>query len=168
MSDPTLVRGYTGPLSGNAQLAAPVLVSLTLWTLDTADPCKCLKAQQAEASQSLARQLLRLQSGSDMLKISIIENETRIRLTLEGKLVAPWTGELKNVCRDNESELKHRELVIDVRGLTVISKEGEDVLLALMIQGAKFRGRGVFTKQILKQLARRAYPHRSEGKTWQE
>ena len=38
----------------------------------------------------------------------------------------------------------------------MISQEGEDVLLALMLQGAKFRGSDVFTKQILKQLSRRA------------
>ena len=167
MSDPTLVRGYTGPLSSHAQFAAPVIVSLTLWTLDTADTCKCLKHNELRPP-SLWHGSCFVCNRDPTLKISTIENETRIHLILEGKLVTPWTGELRNVCKDNESELKHRELVIDVRGLTVISKEGEDVLLALMIQGAKFRGRGVFTKQILKQLARRARPHRSEGKTWQE
>jgi hypothetical protein len=91
-----------------------------------------------------------------MLKISIIENGTRRQVILGGKLVKPWTDELRNVCKSNESESEHRELVVDVRGLTVISLEGEDVLLALMLQGARFRGSDLFTKQILKQLARRA------------
>ena len=91
-----------------------------------------------------------------MLRVSIIENGIRFQLVLEGKLVAPWTDELKRFCNGNQGEGRHRELVVDVRGLTVISKEGEDVLLALMLQGASFRGSDVFTKQILKQLARRA------------
>lgn len=91
-----------------------------------------------------------------MLKISIIENETKLHLVLEGKLVSPWTDELKNICQKAASDLDHRELVIDLRGVTIISADGEDVLLALMVQGAKFRGSDVFTKQILKQLARRA------------
>jgi len=91
-----------------------------------------------------------------MLKISISETETRLRVVLEGKLVAPWTDELRNVCQGPASELDHRELVIDVRGVSVISADGEDVLLAFMTRGAKFRGTGVFTKQVLKQLARRA------------
>ena len=100
-----------------------------------------------------------------MLRISIIENETKRQLVLEGKLVEPWTDELKNICKSNGSESEHRALVVDVRGLTVISQEGEDVLLALMLQGARFRGSDVFTKQILKQLARRAEQCGQENKT---
>ena len=91
-----------------------------------------------------------------MLRVSIIEKETSLQLLLEGKLVAPWTDELKTFCNGNQGEGRYRELIVDVRGLTVISKEGEDVLLALMLQGARFRGSDVFTKQILKQLAQRA------------
>ena len=92
----------------------------------------------------------------DMLKISIIENETKCHLVLEGKLVPPWTDELKKVCAGFEVGLNHTELVIDVRGLTIISREGEDVLLSLMLQGARFRGTDVFTSQVLRQLAKRA------------
>ena len=94
--------------------------------------------------------------GNGMLKISISETDYRRRVVLEGKLVAPWTDELRNVCQQDTSEPDHHELVIDVRGVTLISADGEDVLLAFMVRGAKFRGTGVFTKQILKQLARRA------------
>jgi hypothetical protein len=91
-----------------------------------------------------------------MLRISIVESGTRRQLVLEGKLVPPWTDELKNVCQRNQSGSEHCELVIDVRGLTVLSQEGEDLLLALILQGARFRGSDLFTKQILKQLARQA------------
>ena len=93
---------------------------------------------------------------TDMLKISIIQNETRCQLVLEGKLLPPWTDELKSVCSGRQIRFDTGELVVDIRGLTVISREGEDVLLTLMQQGAKFRGTDVFTRQILKQLARRA------------
>ena len=91
-----------------------------------------------------------------MLKISTIENETRRLLVLEGKLIAPWTEELKKLCQKSPTDGDHRELVIDVNGVTVISMEGEDALLSLMARGAKFRGGGIFVKQVLKQLARRA------------
>ena len=93
---------------------------------------------------------------TDMLKISIIQNETKCQLVLEGKLLPPWTDELKSLCSGRQIRFDRGELVVDIRGLTVISREGEDVLLALMQQGAKFRGADVFTRQILKQLARRA------------
>jgi len=91
-----------------------------------------------------------------MLKISTIENPTKCLLVLEGKLLPPWTDELVNICRERRLRANLGELVIDIRGLTVISREGEDVLLSLIVEGAKFRGTDVFTRQILKQLAKRA------------
>lgn len=92
-----------------------------------------------------------------MLKISIIESKARRQLVLEGKLVAPWTDELISAFDRNSKSSDNRELIVDVRGLTVISKDGEEVLLSLIVQGAKFRGSDVYTKQMLKHLARRAH-----------
>jgi hypothetical protein len=90
-----------------------------------------------------------------MLKISIKNSKTRRLLVLEGKLAAPWTNELSSICDSSGSDLAGRELAIDVRGVTDISSDGEEALLCLMVQGAKFRGAGVFMKEVLKQLARR-------------
>jgi hypothetical protein len=42
-----------------------------------------------------------------------------------------------------------------VKGLTTITEDGENVLLELMKEGASFRSSGVFTKQILKRMARK-------------
>jgi hypothetical protein len=91
-----------------------------------------------------------------MLKISIVENRTQIRLVLEGKLVAPWAGELRPACEKAKADLGDRELVVEVKNLIAINQAGENVLLELMEEGVKFRGYGVFTKHILKQLACRA------------
>jgi hypothetical protein len=91
-----------------------------------------------------------------MLKISVIEGDTKLLLVLEGKLVAPWTDELETVYQGAIKDVDHRELIVDVRGLTVISTDGEEVLLALMVQGARFRASDLFMKEVLKQLARRA------------
>ena len=90
-----------------------------------------------------------------MLKISIVEGRKQRRLVVEGKLVAPWCDDLKAACERAGSGLNGRELVIDLQNLTTISQQGENVLLELMKQGAKCRGCGVFTNEILKQVARR-------------
>jgi hypothetical protein len=89
-----------------------------------------------------------------MLKISVRDTRRRRRLILEGKLIAPWTAELKTACDKARASLDGRDFVIDVGHLTVISREGENLLLELMNDGVKFRSYGVFTKEILKQLAR--------------
>lgn len=91
-----------------------------------------------------------------MLKISIKDSETRRLLVLEGQIIPPWTKVLSEAAHeDRANQLADCELVIDLRGVTDISADGEETLYRLMVQGAKFRGGGVFVKQVLKRLARR-------------
>ncbi|MEG9435782.1 hypothetical protein JAO29_06350 [Edaphobacter sp. HDX4] len=90
-----------------------------------------------------------------MLKITNIEEEEQLRVVVEGKLIAPWTTELKNACEQARTQLKGRKLVVEMQRLTVISQEGEDILLDLMNDGVEVCGSGLFTREILKQLARK-------------
>jgi anti-anti-sigma regulatory factor len=90
-----------------------------------------------------------------MLKISILEGKNQRRLVAEGKLAAPWCNELKAACERAGSGLNGRELVIDLKNITTISRQGEDLLLELMKQGVGFGECGVYTSEILKQVARR-------------
>lgn len=91
-----------------------------------------------------------------MLKISIIENAYRRQVVLEGKLVAPWTNELRNFGQKSPVDGDHKELVIDLRSVTDLSAEGEDVLMVLMGKGARFRVSGVFMREVLKSISRRS------------
>ena len=89
------------------------------------------------------------------MKISIIDSRTHRRLVLEGKLVGPWADELRPAWERAKAELGGRELVVEVKNLIVINQAGENVLLELMREGVKVRGCGVFTRHVLKVLARR-------------
>jgi hypothetical protein len=91
-----------------------------------------------------------------MLKISTLETPSHRRLVVEGKLIGPWAAELRNAWRKATADHNGHELVVDVKGLTAISEDGESVLLELMKEGARFRSSGVFTTWILKRLARKA------------
>jgi len=91
-----------------------------------------------------------------MLKISIIECHTQRLLIVEGRLVGPWVAELRGACEKANTDLFGRKLVIHMRHVTAISQEGENALFELIQQGVKFRCHGVFTKHVLKQVARRA------------
>jgi hypothetical protein len=90
-----------------------------------------------------------------MLRISIIDGRNQRRLVLEGKLIAPWAAELRPAYQQAAAGLDGRELVVEVKNMTAINQAGENVLFELIRQGVKFRGYGVFTKHILKQIARR-------------
>jgi hypothetical protein len=54
--------------------------------------------------------------------------------------------------------------VIDLKNLTAISEDGETALLELLSEEIKFCASGVFTKHVLKQLARRTRQNREETK----
>ena len=99
-----------------------------------------------------------------MMKISTLDGRTQRRLVLEGKLVAPWADELIPACEKAKTDLGDRELVVEVKNLTTIDQASENVLLELMNSGVKLRGCGVFTRHILKQLARRADKNHKEMK----
>jgi hypothetical protein len=91
-----------------------------------------------------------------MLKISIIEGRRQRRLIVEGKLVEPWTAELKSACKKAQADLHDRELVVEMKYVTTISQGAENALLELMSSGVRFSSDGIFTKHVLKQLSRRA------------
>ena len=90
-----------------------------------------------------------------MFKISVIDTPAQRRLILEGKLIAPWTTELRSFCDKAKADLNQRELVIDIKQLTAISQEGENLLFELLKKGMVMRSAGLFTKQVLTQLNRR-------------
>ena len=91
-----------------------------------------------------------------MLKISLVDSARQRRVIVEGRLMAPWTTELRNACQDARADLRGRELVIEMKHVTTINQEGENVILELINGGIRFRCHGVFTKHVVKELTRRA------------
>jgi hypothetical protein len=91
-----------------------------------------------------------------MLKISLVDNPRQRRVIVEGKLIAPWTAELRNACQQASADLHGRKLVIEMKHITTISQEGENVILELINGGTRFRCHGLFTKHVVKELTRRA------------
>jgi len=98
-----------------------------------------------------------------MLRISIVDTRSQRRLVVEGKLVPPWTTELRTAYDNANTDLGSRELVVDLKNLTVISHEGEDLLAELMNQGAQFRCCGMFARLLLRQLSNRAGIVKKDG-----
>ena len=90
-----------------------------------------------------------------MFRISIADTPSRRTLIVEGTLVGSWVSELRTAWRASSQELDGRKLVVDLCNLTVISLEGEDAILDLMNEGAKFSRGGILTRHVLKQLTRK-------------
>jgi hypothetical protein len=89
-----------------------------------------------------------------MLKITVFEHTRQRRLIVEGSLTAPWAAELTSACRTARADLRDRKLIVDLRDLTAISPEGEDVLQQMMSEHIKLLC-GVYMKEVLRQLVRK-------------
>lgn len=90
-----------------------------------------------------------------MLKISVVDSRSRRRVVIEGTLVKPWLAALRGAWQAAKADLEDRKLILDMKNVTRISEEGENVLSELLKEGASFSSSGVLTKYLLQQLVRR-------------
>ncbi len=104
-----------------------------------------------------------------MLKITTIETEVQRKLILAGGIVEPWAAELNRAWGRASDSLGGRKLVVDLTGVTVISREGTHVLHEMKNHGVEFICRGVYVSHVvrnLKTLCRaQAEQHTHEGGT---
>lgn len=67
-----------------------------------------------------------------MLKISLQDKPNGLHLTLEGKLIPPWTSELELVWHQMVSRLDGKKLHIDLCGITFVDQQGMHLLQAIV------------------------------------
>jgi hypothetical protein len=97
-----------------------------------------------------------------MLKITTIETEVQRKLILEGGIVEPWAQELERAW--GRDSLGGRKLVLDLTGVTVISRDGTRVLHEMMNYGVEFICRGVYVSHVVRNL-KTLCKAKSEGHT---
>ena len=90
-----------------------------------------------------------------MFRISVVESDGQQKLVLEGTLVHPWTSEVEKAWRGVAGGASDPKPIIDLQNVTAINRDGEETLYKLMSQGARFRCVDVFTKDVLKRVARK-------------
>src|SRR3981081_3360058 len=90
-----------------------------------------------------------------MFKISIVDTRSQRRLVGEGTRLGAWVAELRTSWKSACQERGGRKLIVDLRNLTTVSREGEDAIFDLIKDGAQFSCGNVLTKHLLKQLARK-------------
>jgi anti-anti-sigma regulatory factor len=87
-----------------------------------------------------------------MLKITMIESEVQRKLILAGGIVEPWAAELSRAWGRACESLERRKVVVDLSGVTVISRDGTRVLHEMMNHGAEFICRGVYVSHVVRNL----------------
>ncbi len=90
-----------------------------------------------------------------MLRITVTDTPSEQRWTLQGRLAGPWVAQLQSCWNNAQAAREGRSCVIDVTSLTSVDETGEDVLRAMMSEGAKFRACGVYITHVLQSLEQR-------------
>ena len=88
-----------------------------------------------------------------MLRITVTENTSERRWILQGRLTGSTIEELITSWRANRRGEPSQSCVVDLNEITSIDKDGEQVLLMMLRDGAKFVATGLYTKHLLESLS---------------
>jgi len=88
------------------------------------------------------------------LRITVHEQESLIKLTLEGRLAGPWVAELCKAWRETAPRLGSKRLFLDLRDLTFSDEEGKRVLQEIVTQtSAEISSSTPLTKHLAQELS---------------
>jgi hypothetical protein len=88
-----------------------------------------------------------------MLRITVTESTSEQRWILQGRLTGSTIEELITSWRANRRCQPSQRRVVDLNEITSIDKDGEQVLLMMLRDGAKFVATGLYTKHLLESLS---------------
>ncbi len=90
-----------------------------------------------------------------MLRITYNGSASEQKLIVCGRLTGPWVDELRSNWQRARLEANGRKCVVDISDVTFIDGEGEELLRAMNVDGARFVARGVDTRHLLDNLKTR-------------
>ena len=88
-----------------------------------------------------------------MLRINVTESTSGQRWILQGRLTGSTVEELIASWRANRRCQPPQSCVVDLNEITSIDKDGEQVLLMMLRDGAKLVASGLYTKHLLESLS---------------
>ncbi len=69
-----------------------------------------------------------------MLRITLQETESTIKLVLEGRVAGPWVDELDRVWVETAPRIGSRKVSIDLKNVTYADRAGKGVLRSIFSQ----------------------------------
>ena len=89
-----------------------------------------------------------------MLRITVIEGASEQRWVLQGRLTGGSIEELTANWRTNRRDRPPAQsCIVDLNEIIFIDKDGEQVLLMMIRDGAQFVATGLYTKHLLESLS---------------
>jgi hypothetical protein len=87
---------------------------------------------------------------TEMLRITVQEDDTLWRLHLSGRLAGAWVAETENTWRS--APVSSKRVEVDLREVTCIDEAGRRLLKAMNQAGACFIAKGVATEALVEEI----------------
>jgi gamma-glutamyl:cysteine ligase YbdK (ATP-grasp superfamily) len=88
------------------------------------------------------------------LRITVHEEESLIKLTLEGRLVGPWVAELYKAWRETAPRIGSKKMLLNLHDLTFSDEEGKQVLREIVTQtSAEISSSTPLTKYLAQEIS---------------
>jgi hypothetical protein len=94
----------------------------------------------------------------EMLRITVHQDGSLLRLQLAGKLAGAWVAETENAWRS--APVSGSPVEIDIRDVTGIDEAGRCLLHAMNDAGARFLAKGVAMEALVEEITRKPARHR--------
>jgi ABC-type transporter Mla MlaB component len=98
-----------------------------------------------------------------MLRITILDTPTEVRLVLEGTLTGPWVAEVESAWEKIRGQNRPQKCVVDLSGTVGIDESGKKLLAAMCSEGARFIAKGVATIQLIKEMKSKCAQQLTDG-----
>jgi anti-anti-sigma regulatory factor len=95
---------------------------------------------------------MKLGTKNAVLRIAIRRTEDVDTWILQGRLAGQAVAELTTAWQMRRGESGVRKTVVDLMDLTFVDELGERALMAMMVDGAKFVVRGLYTRTLVESL----------------
>ncbi len=87
-----------------------------------------------------------------MLRVTIHDSSSELRLHLEGKLAGPWVREVELCWQTAQSVTADRTVTVDLRDVDFVDSAGERVLAAMHEQGVRLLAGGLMTQGVVSKI----------------
>ena len=98
---------------------------------------------------------MKLGAKNGMLRIAVRSSQNEDKWILEGRLAGQVVDELTAAWKKTGRGRAGCRSVVDLVDVTFVDERGEQALMEMMIEGAEFVVRGVYTRSLLKSLSER-------------
>jgi ABC-type transporter Mla MlaB component len=99
--------------------------------------------------------LMKLEAKNAVLRVAIRSTEDKDTWILQGRLAGEAVSELTTAWKKQRGERSGRKTVVDLVDLTFVDERGESALMEMMVEGAKFVVRGLYTRTLVEILEER-------------